>query len=115
MHAVLLVVSIYLLYKCLSFIWIFIRYTESVKGVLSKRHDLKRAGEWAIITGGTDGIGKAFAEELARDGLNIFIISRNPNKLYSVAQELEKSFNVQTKTFAADFTKVILWLHSLYL
>eukprot|EP00913_Durusdinium_trenchii_P006815 g6406.t1 len=32
--------------------------------------DLRQYGEWAVITGATDGIGKAYAFELARQGLN---------------------------------------------
>nr|CDS33883.1 steroid dehydrogenase [Hymenolepis microstoma] len=80
-------------------------YTDPVVKSLSKRKDLREAGEWAIVTGSTDGIGKAFAEELASDGLNIFLISRTTEKLNRVAQDIERTYNVQTKVFAADFTK----------
>lgn len=80
-------------------------YTDPVTKFLSKRKDLREAGEWAIVTGSTDGIGKAFAEELASDGLNIFLISRTAEKLNRVAQDIERIYNVQTKVFAADFTK----------
>lgn len=31
--------------------------------------DLHRFGSWAIVTGATDGIGRAFAEALAKKGL----------------------------------------------
>lgn len=100
-------VLIYILYKLIDLIWKFARYTDPVISFLSKRKDLRGAGEWAIITGSTDGIGKAFAEELASDGLNIFLISRTTEKLYRVAQDIERVYKVQTKVFAADFTKVI--------
>ena len=30
--------------------------------------DVKKLGEWALVTGSTDGIGKAFAFELAKRG-----------------------------------------------
>nr|VZI01937.1 unnamed protein product [Spirometra erinaceieuropaei] len=69
-----------------------------------ERGEIRKAGDWAIVTGGTDGIGKAFAEELAADGLNIFLISRTKEKLDTVAKELEEKFNVKTKTFVADFS-----------
>ncbi|KAH9281395.1 Very-long-chain 3-oxoacyl-CoA reductase [Echinococcus granulosus] len=72
---------------------------------LCKRGDLKKAGEWAIVTGATDGIGKAFAELLAKEGLNIFLISRTEAKLLAVAAELEKKYNVKTRIFVADFAK----------
>ncbi len=76
---------------------------------LSKRGDLKKAGEWAIITGATDGIGKAFAEQLAKDGLNIMLISRTQEKLQAVAKALETEYNVKTKIFVADCAKVNLF------
>lgn len=42
------------------------------------------------VTGGTDGIGKAYARELARRGLDIIIISRSKEKLEATAQEIGK-------------------------
>ena len=43
----------------------------------------KRYGEnsWAVITGGSDGIGFGFCEELASQGFNICMISRNGEKI----------------------------------
>ncbi|KAL7057750.1 hypothetical protein AAHC03_016832 [Spirometra sp. Aus1] len=73
---------------------------------LSKRTDLKKAGDWAIVTGATDGIGKAFAHELARDGMNVFLISRSTEKLTKVADEIQSLFKVETKIFTADFTTI---------
>ncbi len=106
MTFIVLIPTLYVLYKVAVFVWNLTRYYGPVKAALSKRKDLKLAGDWAIITGGTDGIGKAFAEELAHDGLNIFLVSRNAEKLTKVAEELEGKFHIETKTFAADFTKV---------
>jgi 17beta-estradiol 17-dehydrogenase / very-long-chain 3-oxoacyl-CoA reductase len=55
--------------------------------------DLKKIyGEWAVVTGATDGIGKGFAFELARKGLNIVLISRTQSKLDAVAEELRAKF-----------------------
>ncbi|CAG4972649.1 unnamed protein product [Colias eurytheme] len=64
----------------------------------------KKYGHWAVITGSTDGIGKHYALELAQKGVNIVLISRNPDKLRSVAGEIEK-LGVKTKTIVADFSK----------
>ncbi|XP_046406128.1 inactive hydroxysteroid dehydrogenase-like protein 1 [Ischnura elegans] len=61
-------------------------------------------GPWAVVTGSTDGIGKAYAEELAKKGLNIALISRNPEKLKQVAHKIETTYNVQTKIIVADFS-----------
>ncbi|CAH2012816.1 unnamed protein product [Acanthoscelides obtectus] len=57
-----------------------------------------------VITGASDGIGKAYAEHLAKKGLNIVLISRTKSKLDIVAQDLEKKYSVETKTIAVDFT-----------
>ncbi|EQC26527.1 hypothetical protein SDRG_15620 [Saprolegnia diclina VS20] len=64
---------------------------------------LTKYGKWAIVTGATDGIGKATAIELARKGLNIALISRTQSKLDEVAAEiLAKNSAVQVKTLALD-------------
>uniref|UniRef100_A0ABM5F9I1 Very-long-chain 3-oxoacyl-CoA reductase isoform X2 n=1 Tax=Pogona vitticeps TaxID=103695 RepID=A0ABM5F9I1_9SAUR len=60
-------------------------------------------GAWAVITGATDGIGKAYTEELARRGMKIVLISRSQEKLDQVASEIREKFKVETKTIAADF------------
>jgi short-subunit dehydrogenase len=52
---------------------------------------MKRQRIVSVVTGGTDGIGKAYARELARRGLNIVIISRNMDKLSNVAQGIGTS------------------------
>ena len=42
----------------------------------TEAQDLKQYGQWAVVTGATDGIGKAYAMELARQGLNVLLIAR---------------------------------------
>ncbi|KAB5565743.1 hypothetical protein PHYPO_G00245030 [Pangasianodon hypophthalmus] len=44
-----------------------------------------RLGKWAVVTGATDGIGKSYAEELARRGFSMVLISRSQEKLDDVA------------------------------
>lgn len=43
-----------------------------------------------VVTGSTDGIGKAYANELAERGMNIVLISRTQEKLDRVAAEISK-------------------------
>uniref|UniRef100_A0A673U574 Very-long-chain 3-oxoacyl-CoA reductase n=1 Tax=Suricata suricatta TaxID=37032 RepID=A0A673U574_SURSU len=45
-------------------------------------------GEWAVVTGSTDGIGKSYAEELAKHGMKIVLISRSQDKLNQVSSEI---------------------------
>jgi len=62
-------------------------------------------GSWSVVTGSTDGIGLAYARELARCGQKIVLISRNSEKLSITAKNIEKEFNVETLTVAVDFSK----------
>ncbi|XP_046859198.1 inactive hydroxysteroid dehydrogenase-like protein 1 isoform X2 [Xenia sp. Carnegie-2017] len=61
-------------------------------------------GKWAVITGASDGIGKAFAYELANLKFNIVMLSRTESKLQDIASDLEKKFFIQTKVVAVDFS-----------
>ncbi|KAH8271840.1 hypothetical protein KR044_007680 [Drosophila immigrans] len=71
-----------------------------------KRLSLKeRFGDWAAVTGSSDGIGKEYAKELARQGINVVLIARNEEKLKAVAKEISAESKVETKIIVADFTK----------
>jgi 17beta-estradiol 17-dehydrogenase / very-long-chain 3-oxoacyl-CoA reductase len=43
---------------------------------------------WAIVTGGSDGIGLAMARRLAQRGFNVLVTGRNEEKLKRVVEEL---------------------------
>ena len=49
----------------------------------------EKYGKWAIVTGCTQGIGRSYVEELAKRGMKVVLISRNPSKLDSCAQQLK--------------------------
>lgn len=58
-----------------------------------------------LITGSTDGIGKLVALKLAKDGHEIYVHGRNPEKLKTVLLEIKKtSNNDNIKGFVADFS-----------
>jgi 17beta-estradiol 17-dehydrogenase / very-long-chain 3-oxoacyl-CoA reductase len=53
----------------LTLIYILANLASFIYRLLSPvRIDVKKFGEWALVTGSTDGIGKAFAFELAKRG-----------------------------------------------
>ncbi|XP_034230902.1 very-long-chain 3-oxoacyl-CoA reductase [Thrips palmi] len=64
----------------------------------------KFKGTWAVVTGATDGLGKAYAEAMARRGLDVVLISRTKAKLDTVAADIAAQYNVRTKVIEADFT-----------
>ncbi|XP_017056566.1 hydroxysteroid dehydrogenase-like protein 1 isoform X1 [Drosophila ficusphila] len=66
---------------------------------------VEKFGQWAVVTGATDGIGKEYARELARQGLNLVLISRTKEKLIAVTNEIESQYKVKTKWIAVDFAK----------
>ncbi|XP_041043405.1 inactive hydroxysteroid dehydrogenase-like protein 1 [Carcharodon carcharias] len=73
--------------------------------LVSRRDLLKHFGKWALVTGGTDGIGKAYAEELASEGINLILISHDRSKLEATATAISAMYNVETIIIEADFTK----------
>lgn len=64
----------------------------------------KKFGSWALVTGCTDGIGKAYCKELAKRGLNIILVSRSEEKLTATAKDLETNYPIKTKIIVADFS-----------
>ena len=64
---------------------------------------VKKYGEWAIVTGGSSGIGKSFSEQLASKGMNLVIVGRSQEKLDATAQEITSEFSVEVKTLSLDF------------
>ena len=49
--------------------------------------DFGLQGKHAIVTGGSRGIGKAIARELAREGVDVAIVARNKGDLEATARE----------------------------
>lgn len=64
--------------------------------------DLK--GKIALVCGGTDGIGKSVAIELATLGADVVIMARSEEKLKSVVNELPTQFWQKHNYIVADFT-----------
>ncbi|XP_023323937.1 very-long-chain 3-oxoacyl-CoA reductase [Eurytemora carolleeae] len=67
--------------------------------------DVRKLGDWAVVTGATDGIGKGFANRLASQGINVVLVSRSLSKLQDVAGELEEKYKIKTVVIAVDFTE----------
>eukprot|EP01035_Chromulina_nebulosa_P022007 gene22007-28490_t len=69
--------------------------------------NIRKFGKWAVVTGATDGIGKAMAFEFARKGLNIVVISRSQEKLDLTVSEIKTKFGdkIEVKSLAIDFGK----------
>lgn len=65
------------------------------------RHDLPY-GPAAIVTGASDGIGEAFARDLARRGYDLVLVARREDRLLELTRELASAYGVKASVIAAD-------------
>jgi len=61
-------------------------------------------GPWALVTGGSEGVGAAFARQLADRGINSVLVARKPGPLEDTAAEV-RARGVECRTVAADLTE----------
>ena len=61
-----------------------------------------RYGEWALVAGASEGLGAAFAKELAERGMHLVLIARRAVLLDEVAGRLRKEHGVQVRCLALD-------------
>jgi NAD(P)-dependent dehydrogenase (short-subunit alcohol dehydrogenase family) len=66
--------------------------------------DLGLHGKHAFVTGGSLGIGKAIARELAREGVDVAIVARTKDRLEATARELAAETGRRIIPLAADVT-----------
>jgi short-subunit dehydrogenase len=60
---------------------------------------------YALIAGGSKGIGYAIAEALARRNYNLILIARNPDTLMLAKNRLESTYQVQVFTLSYDLSR----------
>lgn len=61
-------------------------------------------GKTALIAGGSEGIGAAFAHYLAKEGLDLVLVARGAKKLERVADEIRKRYQVEVLCIACDLS-----------
>lgn len=64
----------------------------------------QRYGPWAVVTGASEGIGRAFAKELARHSLNVVLVARRAERLQALAQQLHAEYGVECRVVATDLS-----------
>jgi short-subunit dehydrogenase len=69
------------------------------------KQEIKNDMPWAVISGGSKGIGYAVAFALAKRNYNLLLIARNENELNQAKENLEASFFIQVETLALDMAK----------
>ena len=93
-------------FACIGAVWLLLHVYSLAKllytTLLRAPIDLKKQyGQWAVVTGCTDGIGKAMAIELARRGHSIFLIGRSEDKLKALQAEMPTG--AETRSHIIDF------------
>jgi NAD(P)-dependent dehydrogenase (short-subunit alcohol dehydrogenase family) len=66
--------------------------------------DFGLQGKRALVTGGSLGIGKAIALELAREGVDVVVVARSKDQLEATARELEAKTGRRVIPLVADVT-----------
>ena len=67
---------------------------------------LSKYGQWALITGASSGIGRAFALQLAQQGFSLVLVARNQKALEQLATELKSKYQAETMIVASDLSTI---------
>lgn len=70
---------------------------------MTLRDKLAPYGPWAVVVGASEGIGEAFAVQLAECGLNVVLVARRPEPLNALARRLIDDHGVETLAVPLDF------------
>lgn len=66
--------------------------------------DPHRYGPWALVAGASDGVGAAFAEEIAAAGIGVVLVARRQQVLDEVAAGIRARTGAHTRTVAVDLS-----------
>lgn len=74
--------------------------------LLKKEFQIPQNGDtaYAVVTGASQGLGRAFAEELARNNINMILTSLPGQELSSLSTELSSQYNVQVLCYETDLS-----------
>ena len=68
----------------------------------AKKSFKEKYGPWALVAGASYGLGGAFAEALARRGLNLVLLARGKAQLEQSAARLKERYSVDIRCHALD-------------
>ena len=64
----------------------------------------EKYGPWALVAGGSEGIGRAFAVSLAKRGLHLVLIGRTEQPLARLCEQLEREYHIDTLPLPQDLS-----------
>lgn len=65
---------------------------------------VERYGPWALVSGASDGIGRATAELLGSVGLNLVLVARSGERLSEIAKQIEAAHGIDVHVHTADLS-----------
>lgn len=65
----------------------------------------EKYGQWAIVLGATEGIGKANAFELAKRGMDVILVGRRKEALENLAKEINSETSKEVKVLCQDLSE----------
>src|SRR5262245_7102175 len=71
----------------------------------NNKMDLQLKGKTAVVTGGSEGIGKGIALALAKEGVDVAICARRKDVLEAAANEISKATGRKIVPIPADLRK----------
>lgn len=71
---------------------------------MNRQTFVQKYGPWAVVTGASDGIGQAFAEQLAALGMSVALVARRGDRLQQLAGEISRRHGVQARVIATDLS-----------
>jgi short-subunit dehydrogenase len=84
-------------------------YRHTVKRQKNLAARYNQGDSWAVVTGGSDGIGEQFCKDLANQGFNICVIARNEDKIKEKLKGIQASVKsgkqIKTRYVVADLAK----------
>ncbi|XP_004083931.1 inactive hydroxysteroid dehydrogenase-like protein 1 [Oryzias latipes] len=72
--------------------------------IIPNKRLAQRFGDWAVITDASEPVAKAYAEELAKHGINVVFIAPDAASVRDSAASISQSFGVETTVIVADFS-----------
>ena len=95
------------LVRTLSWLGFFWRQVARYPKNLMAEYGNQKKTVWAVVTGGSDGIGLAMAHQMAARGFGVCIMARNLDKMNKCLEEIKKAHPaVETKAVVCDFSQV---------
>ncbi|KAK8038088.1 hypothetical protein PG994_014855 [Apiospora phragmitis] len=96
-------VTSYYMYNVLDFVALYLKPSKLPRYL----HNTGGRPAWALVTGGTNGIGENLVYELAEGGFNVVVHGRNKEKCTKVVEGLRKAFPAQEfRILIADAERV---------